>query len=431
MKDSWDFHAFIKNRAIPKNHVLMSLDVVSLFTSIPTSLAMLSIEKYWEKISSFTCVPKHEFMRVVALVLECSYFVFDGKFYSQINGIAMGNPLSAQIAELVMENLETTVMNNNDLRLGFYKRFVDDIIVSCEYDNVNNVINAFNDFHAEIRFTHELELDSRLNFLDIGLVRCANNDKILTSWYCKPTWIGRYVNALSEAPYKLKVNSINVLIDRALTFSNIIYRDQNLEKIRTALEKNMYKRSAINKLIKKRIYYHYNKDKYKKIKIQNNQYNKIAYIKGITNQICKTLNNYGIKQNFALKAPNNLNQLFTKHKFKHKQEERSGIVYELNCKSCNSLYIGQTKNKLITRIKQHLNSIKNKTSCTALAEHHLKTGHTFDFASPKILCYEKNTKKRQFLEMVHIKNKNDSINYRSDVQNLSNLYTNLIKKSLN
>ena len=68
--------------------------------------------------------------------------------------------------------------------------------------------------------------------------------------------------------------------------------------------------------------------------------------------------------------------------------------------------------------------VENKT---ALAHHHFDTGHQFDFENVRVLDYEQNYKKRIVSEMIHI-NLCDSVNLKTDTQNLSNIYSNILKK---
>jgi hypothetical protein len=68
---------------------------VSLFTNVPIvdSLKLLS----------------HHFEDVLALfkhVLTSTYFCFDGQFYEQMDGVAMGSSLFSVIANFFMEGFE-------------------------------------------------------------------------------------------------------------------------------------------------------------------------------------------------------------------------------------------------------------------------------------------------------------------------------------
>ena len=76
---------------------------------------------------------------------------------------------------------------------------------------------------------------------------------------------------------------------------------------------------------------------------------------------------------------------------------------------------------------EHARSVKNKENKTALAEHAITNKHSFDFKNTKILDFENNLKRRLILEMIHIQKENSSINYKTDIENLSAIYYNIIK----
>ena len=63
--------------------------------------------------------------------------------------------------------------------------YVDDTINAIKPGAVNHILKTLNNFHSNIKFTHELKNDGRLPFLGI-LVIPGEND-IETTIYRKPT----------------------------------------------------------------------------------------------------------------------------------------------------------------------------------------------------------------------------------------------------
>lgn len=126
------------------------------------------------------------------------------------------------------------------------------------------------------------------------------------------------------------------------------------------------------------------------------------------------------------------NCLFTRLKDKKLKSEESNLVYKIDCKNCEKCYIGQTKQFLEKRIKQHEYDCKitnfNKSEKTALALHHFNNNHIFDFQNSKILDKEINFIKRNLSEMIFITLHNNTTNLRSDTQNLSTLYKGILLK---
>ena len=105
------------------------------------------------------------------------------------------------------------------------------------------------------------------------------------------------------------------------------------------------------------------------------------------------------------------------------------MIYRIPCE-CSACYIGQTKQKLSKRLSQHKNDCKitnmQRENKTALAVHHFNTGHKFSFEDTKILDIEPNWFKRNISEMYFIK-KNETINFRTDVDNLNIVYSQLFE----
>ena len=76
--------------------------------------------------------------KIKEFVLKNSYFTYKNEYYQQTSGCAMGSPISATIANLVMEYIEEIALKQrlscNPPRWWF--RFVDDSMHVCG-QNVN------------------------------------------------------------------------------------------------------------------------------------------------------------------------------------------------------------------------------------------------------------------------------------------------------
>ena len=61
--------------------------------------------------------------------LRSIYFTFRGKFYEQVEGAAMGSPISPIVANLYMENFGTRALQSSPNPPLLWKRFVNDTFV--------------------------------------------------------------------------------------------------------------------------------------------------------------------------------------------------------------------------------------------------------------------------------------------------------------
>nr|VZI02426.1 unnamed protein product [Spirometra erinaceieuropaei] len=87
---------------------ILSFDAVALFSSIPHDLA---IESVAERLRDNPIdLPTYHVLEMLKLCLN-SYCQFDGKYYQQVKGNLIGWPISALLAELVLQRLEEDVQS--------------------------------------------------------------------------------------------------------------------------------------------------------------------------------------------------------------------------------------------------------------------------------------------------------------------------------
>lgn len=428
-QDSWKAAEFLKAQTIPEGFILISLDVISMYTNIPIDIALETVEKKWNTLKEHTLLPKCEFIKALTICLKNNYCQFNDKFYQQIKGLPMGSPLSPTIANLVLERLEEDVLKTCDFPVLLYKRYVDDIFCVIPKDSTNSIITKFNNWHNDIQFTIEIEKNNMLAFLDMKIERPEKGGKLILHWYTKPTWSGRYMHFHSNMPMPFKQNVARNLIDRAIALSSPEVRPSALNQVKLTLIKNGYPENMLKSTIKKCVHKFYNKDHHitPKIKEQKTEQNYIAfpYIYQLSESLSGILKPHKIT--VAHKSKYNLNYLFTKAKTKTEKEKKTHAVYKIPCTNCPGVYIGQTKQYLENRLKAHSSSCNGKNrDSTALKQHHLETGHVFNFQETKILLQERNDKKRLFYEMIAIRNDKNSVNERSDFENLSSIYNEVL-----
>ena len=77
----------------------------------------------------------------------------------------------------------------------FYARYIDDIFVQ-----VNNHQQLIDLQNSVLKFTHELNIDNKLPFLDLLIDN--NNENFNTKVYHKPTNSGQCLNGNSQCPEK-------------------------------------------------------------------------------------------------------------------------------------------------------------------------------------------------------------------------------------
>ena len=95
----------------------------------------------------------------------------------------------------------------------------------------------------------------------------------------------------------------------------------------------------------------------------------LPYIKGTTESSKRVLSNYNIK--VAQEPHQTIGNLFPKPKDPVPKDQTCGAIYSIPCKDCDKSYIGETKRKFSTRLKEHQKVVEHKHSHkSALAWEH-------------------------------------------------------------
>ena len=149
----------------------------------------------------------------------------------------------------------------------------------------------------------------------------------------------------------------------------------------------------------------------------------LPYIKGTSEPIKRILSNYNIK--VAQKPHQTIGNLFPKPKDPVPKDQTRGAIYSIPCKDCDKSYIGETKRKFSTRLKEHQKAVEHKHSKkSALAEHCLRFGHTVSWDASKILRTSANWRNRRILEAWEINTCRNLLN-RDDGMHLLHEFLNL------
>lgn len=402
--NSFELVEKIRNLKIPSDFVMISMDVVSLFTNVPQQLVIAGIKKRWKSIKNYTQINQKEFINGIILCMNASAFKFNGILYQQIFGAAMGSPLSPVIAEIVLRDLEDYCLKKLNSKVYFYTRYVDDILVFLPPDKIADILFLFNNYHDRLKFTLEREENFKINFLEITLIR--SSEKICIDWYKKPTSSGRYLNYNSHHPRNQKIGTIYNLIDRAILLSDVNFHRKNVIYVRNLLRMNNYPKKLLNRVCARRETFNLC-DKYRKInKLQSvkkkDLFVCLPYVAGLSESLQRIFR--GLPVQLTFKSTNNLSWLFTGHKDQLLKINMSRIVFKIPCAECNFVFVDQTRKKLSVRLKELWFSIQNphiEHLSSALSQHAFKFNHNFFFEKTKIVAKESNMKKRQILALIY------------------------------
>ena len=99
VKDSNHFVTEIKDIVLDESELMLSFDVV-LFTKVPVDEAVEVIHNMMLQDDSFALTPDR-ISELLEVCLGLTYFSYQGEYYEQREGAAMGSPVSAIIATFI------------------------------------------------------------------------------------------------------------------------------------------------------------------------------------------------------------------------------------------------------------------------------------------------------------------------------------------
>jgi len=298
--------------------------------------------------TQFQGISQTQMKKLPKWICQSTTFQFNGKFYKQIDSVAMGSPIAPLLADVIMNHVidqalkKINVQNKPIVRW----RYVGDIFVAFNDMNALDIFfDTLNSVHNNITFTKELECVDSLAFLDFLIGKTQSG--IQTTTYRKPTHSGLYTHWTSFIPHHQKRNLVFGLLDRADKIAST-YNAMHSEfmNIKSMLIRNECPKAYIDRCIMKYLN--------KKHETSVNSFTitppmtttpnmRLPYLGEISYEVCREMqrlvHRYAIMpfQFRFIHETNNLKKSFT---YKDKQNHLCGssVVYKLTC-TCGSNYI--------------------------------------------------------------------------------------------
>jgi hypothetical protein len=326
---------------------------------------------------------------MISVCLSTTSFTYDKRYYSQINGTAMGSPISTVVAEIVMRSFESWALPQIENRISLWRRYVDDIICFIKPDEVDNIKNLLNTYHRSLKFKLEMESDSKIPFLDISLKR-SESGYVSTTVYVKPTGTSSYLNFDSYAPLSHKRSVVRTLTKRAHTHCSSHYlKLRELSRVKHILTEVGYPERFISN------------NSYRPPSAGSEPPNRLVPLYLPYSQIFEKLSRVFRRYGFVIRfssAPK-LRQILRHPSTKLPPAQATSLLYQIPCSNCSGVYTGETARTFQTRLSEH-RSIYNKSQLTSmLASHCLDEDHIPDWDNGRVrMTGVKNSRHRLFIE---------------------------------
>ena len=360
IKDTFHFVSILD--AQDHRLIMASLDVESLFTNIPLDETIdIVTSKVFGRKRKVNGISKRDFKRLLEISTKGTVFFFNGHYYKQRDGVAMGSPLGPALANAFLSHHETVWLEDCPLAFApvYFARYVDDIFILVRSkEHVAKLAQYFSSKHKNIRFTYELENNNTLPFLDVTVFRDAS--KFSSSVHRKDTFSGVYTNYRSFMPETYKKGLVSTLLYRAFMIcSSFQSLHQEIERLKNIFSKNGYP----SKLFDKCIFNFFNKQYEKRPAVHTVPKKEMLLVLPFLGTNSWKTKNELIRSfrkilpfcnlKIVYKTTKRLSSCFS-FKDKFPKSLMSGVIYRYTCAECNLSYVGCTKRFWEKRLEEHL-----------------------------------------------------------------------------
>ena len=272
IQDTPDFLRQIQGiQKLPENAILAVIDVVGLYTNIPTQEGVQCVAEALEE-NPTSGVPGEYTTRLLEIVLENNIFEFDKELYKQDIGTAMGAQPAPSYANMFMDKkidkklwqIAKENSTSEESQLKFMKRFLDDILTvfTGSVKELHKFLEDINKIHPNIKFTMthttppemygqcSCEALDAVPFLD---TKCSIKEGFIkTDLYKKPTDKNQYLLTDSCHPAQVTENIPYSLCLRIVRIcSKQSDRETRFKELKEMLLDRGYMENIINSAISK------------------------------------------------------------------------------------------------------------------------------------------------------------------------------------
>ena len=224
VKDTSEFLRKISAVEFVPDNYLVSLDVKSIYTNIPSAEVIKAVKESLENHPKRAVATK-VITTFLALILTLD-FIFNSRNYLQAKACAMGTICAPSYANIFMDHFEKKLIY--PFIKGFsliYLRFIDDIffIWTGNKKDLMKFLNELDTKHESIKFEYQISKTS-ITFLDPEAY--IKNSKLYTKIYRKQTDCQTFLNINSEHAKSLK---ISIPYSQALRIKRICSKTTDFE----------------------------------------------------------------------------------------------------------------------------------------------------------------------------------------------------------
>ena len=262
----------------------------------------------------------------------------------------MGSPVSAVVDNLYMEFFEELALETAPTTPRVWKRYVDDTFCILRKGSTEGLLHHLNGVRPTIKFTMKQEEDRKILFLDTLLRR--EDGRLDVSVCRKPTHTDRYLRFKSHHPTDVKGGVVRCFHDTA---RGIISTQDKLQKevdhLARDLKQNAYSANFIRNASAPPT--QETADTSSRDVEQKEERGPLVVklcVTGMSEDVRHVHRMFNMR--VVLKSGRTLCSVLTMVKDTLPIGTRSNLEYRISC-SCSQVYIGDTRQRLETRLKEH------------------------------------------------------------------------------
>jgi hypothetical protein len=192
-----DLESLVLDRTLPI--YLVTADVESLYTNIPTDKGMAAVKTALDNYDEYSEPMKRAILALCEFVLNFNYMQFEGKYYHQLQGTAMGSNLAPPYANIyVFEATEKALAKRKSIL--YWKRHIDDVFMITTMPPKTQLLALFKMMGSvsKLNFTPDIQSEA-VDFLDLHIYK---GDRFRTSGILDLTVHQKVMNTYLYLPFQ-------------------------------------------------------------------------------------------------------------------------------------------------------------------------------------------------------------------------------------
>ena len=168
----------LENLHAPKQCLLVTIDVKSLYTNISQREGTERVLKYYYNTPLSSYMPERVAHYLLRAVLSHNHFEFNGEAYRQKSDVVICTKCAPTFANIFLASVEEEFLamrqSRGAMEPSLWLRFIDDILVVWPglWEGFSDFLAELNSFHPNLEYTSE-ESTTNINFLDLRIYKGA------------------------------------------------------------------------------------------------------------------------------------------------------------------------------------------------------------------------------------------------------------------